>query len=169
MLIHFIQSVGSETIIDAVVNDTPYFVRSSNTNNKHLSGSLVLINAQLNNVSVAVSAINQTKPLLAGTSGSMNIAAWGQGNVYKGSSPSFEYIQGNIEVPRISESLLDGDGRIFSKGRPQYEDYSLDQIVSAKDNGAKGDGKVSCFSDHPLRITQDEKPRRMIQKHCKLS
>ncbi|KAJ3932414.1 MAG: glycoside hydrolase family 55 protein [Lentinula lateritia] len=136
------QSVGSETIIDAVVNDTPYFVRSSNTNNKHLSGSLVLINAQLNNVSVAVSAINQTKPLLAGTSGSMNIAAWGQGNVYKGSSPSFEYIQGNIEVPRISESLLDGDGRIFSKGRPQYEDYSLDQIVSAKDNGAKGDGKT---------------------------
>ncbi|KAF8831744.1 hypothetical protein HHX47_DHR1000965 [Lentinula edodes] len=124
------------------VNDTPYFVRSSNTNNKHLSGSLVLINAQLNNVSVAVSAINQTKPLLAGTSGSMNIAAWGQGNVYKGSSPSFEYTQGNIEIPRISESLLDGDGRIFSKGRPQYEDYSLDQIVSAKDNGAKGDGKT---------------------------
>ncbi|GAW06330.1 glycoside hydrolase family 55 protein [Lentinula edodes] len=136
------QSVASETIIDAVVNNTPYFVRSSNTNNKHLSGSLVLINAQLNNVSVAVSAINQTKPLLAGTSGSMNIAAWGQGNVYKGSSPSFEYMQGNIEIPRISESLLDGDGRIFSKGRPQYEDYSLDQIVSAKDNGAKGDGKT---------------------------
>ncbi|KAJ4488509.1 glycoside hydrolase family 55 protein [Lentinula aciculospora] len=136
------QSIGSETIVDAVVNDTPFFVRSSNTSNDHLTGSLVLINAQLNNVSVAVSAINQTEPLLIGTSGVMNIAAWAQGNIYKGSDLNFNYTQGNIEIPQIPESLLDNDGRIVSKSRPQYEDYSLDQIISAKDYGAKGDGKT---------------------------
>ncbi|KAJ3986081.1 glycoside hydrolase family 55 protein [Lentinula detonsa] len=136
------QSVGSETIVDAVVNNTVYFVRSSNTSNRHLTGSLVLVNIQLNNVSVAVSAINQTKPLLAGTSGVMKIAAWGQGNVYKGSNPSSSYTQGYIQNPQISKSLLNSDGRIVSKSRPQYEDYSLDEIVSAKDYGAKGDGKT---------------------------
>ncbi|KAJ3821137.1 glycoside hydrolase family 55 protein [Lentinula raphanica] len=136
------QSVGSETIVDAVVNNTPYFVRSSNTSNDFLSGSLVLINVQLNNVPVAVGALNQSKPLLPGTSGVMHIAAWGQGNVYRGSNPKFSYTQGTIQTPRISESLLDSEGRIVCRNRPQYEDYSLDQIVSAKDYGAKGDGKA---------------------------
>ncbi|KAE9406708.1 pectin lyase-like protein [Gymnopus androsaceus JB14] len=78
----------------------------------------------LSNVPVAVAAMNLPKPILNGTSksGLMSIAAWGQGN--------------------ISASLLDSNGRIVSKGCPQYEDYSLDQIVSAKDHGAKGDGKT---------------------------
>ncbi|KIK63573.1 glycoside hydrolase family 55 protein [Collybiopsis luxurians FD-317 M1] len=136
------QSVGAEAIIDAVVNNTSYFVRSSNTSSDHLTGSLVLVNAHLNNVSIAVGVIDQSEPILPGTKGVMNIAAWGQGNVYKGSSTEFNYTQDNIEIPAIADSLLDTNGRIVSKGRPQYEDYSLDQIVSAKDYGAKGDGKT---------------------------
>ncbi|KAF5362584.1 hypothetical protein D9757_013312 [Collybiopsis confluens] len=136
------QSVGAEAIIDAVVNDTPIFVRSSSTNNDHLSGSLVLVNAHLNNVPVAVTASNQAEPILLGTKGVMNIAAWAQGNVYQGSSSEFQYTQDNVAIPDIASSLLDTNGRIVSKGRPQYEDYSLDQIVSAKDYGAKGDGQT---------------------------
>ncbi|KAF9068683.1 glycoside hydrolase family 55 protein [Rhodocollybia butyracea] len=133
------QSVGAEAIIDAVVNDTPYFVRSSNSSTHQLSGSLVLVNAKLSNVSVAVGAINQTKPFLAGTPGVMKIAAWGQGNTYKGSNPNFNFTQGNIDIARVSDCLLDAEGRIVSKGRPQYEDYNLDQIVSAK---SYGDGET---------------------------
>ncbi|KAE9391952.1 exo-beta-1,3-glucanase [Gymnopus androsaceus JB14] len=138
------QSVGGEAIIDAVVSNTPIFVRSSNTSTDHLTGSLVIVNAKLSNVSVAVGATNLSEPVLNGTSesGSMNISAWGQGNVYKGSSTEFKYTQDSIEIPQISASLLDSHGRIVSKGCPQYEDYSLDQIVSAKDYGAKGDGQT---------------------------
>lgn len=127
------------------MSNTPIFVRSSNTSTDHLTGSLVIVNAKLSNVSVAVGATNLSEPVLNGTSesGSMNISAWGQGNVYKGSSTEFKYTQDSIEIPQISASLLDSHGRIVSKGCPQYEDYSLDQIVSAKDYGAKGDGQVS--------------------------
>lgn len=137
------QSVGAEAIIDAVVSDTPIFIRTSQPSSGKLAGSLVVVNAQLNNVPVAVGVLNQTQPVLPGTSDSMTIPAWAQGNAYKGSSTEFNFTQGSIEIPKIPASLLDSDGRIIGRGCPQYEHYTIDQIVSAKDFGAKGDGKVS--------------------------
>ena len=48
----------------------------------------------------------------------------------------------NIAAPSKPSSLLDSAGRIFGKAHPQYEDFAVSQIVSVRDQGAKGDGKT---------------------------
>jgi glucan 1,3-beta-glucosidase len=78
--------------------------------------------------------------VLAG--GTTTIASWGQGNVYTGTNGSGQFVQGNIPAANKPSSLLDGSGRIFGKTRPQYADYAVSQIVSVRDNGAKGDGRT---------------------------
>ncbi|KIJ14887.1 glycoside hydrolase family 55 protein, partial [Paxillus involutus ATCC 200175] len=70
------QTVGSEAIIDAVVTNTPIFVRSSTASNGTLAGSLVLNNIKLTNVPTAVGVVGGTTVLAGGTT---TIASWGQG------------------------------------------------------------------------------------------
>ncbi|KII88661.1 glycoside hydrolase family 55 protein [Plicaturopsis crispa FD-325 SS-3] len=130
------QTVGGEAIIDGVISDTPIFVRSSNASTS-LAGSLALNNIQLTNVDTAVGVVGG-KTLLAG--GSSTIDSWGQGNVYSGSSGSGKFTQGTIASPTKDKSLLDSSGKIVGKAHPQYAAYSVDQVVSARDQGAKGDG-----------------------------
>ncbi|KAK0442941.1 exo-beta-1,3-glucanase [Armillaria borealis] len=101
------QTVGAEAIIDAVVTNTPIFVRTS-TPSTSLAGSIVLNNVQLNNV-----------PYCSGT-----------------------FVRNNIVSAAKPASLLDGNGFIFGKTRPQYANYATSQIVSVKDNGAAGDGRT---------------------------
>ncbi|KAF9531445.1 exo-beta-1,3-glucanase [Crepidotus variabilis] len=131
------QSTGGQAIIDAVVTNTPKFIQTSNATPSKLAGSIVLNNIKLNNVPIAVGVLNGATVLNGGTT---TINTWGQGNVYHGTNGSPAYTQGNIPAPSKPQSLLDSSGRILSKTRPQYGAYSLSQIVSVKDLGAKGDG-----------------------------
>ncbi|KIM87551.1 glycoside hydrolase family 55 protein [Piloderma croceum F 1598] len=133
------QTVGAEAIIDAVITDTPIFIRNSNATHGALAGSLVLNNIQLSNVPIAVGVLNGTT-VLAG--GHTTIHSWGQGNVYSGTSSKAKFTQGTIPSVAKPKSLIDGAGKIFQKSHPQYEDYSIHQFVSVKDQGAKGDGKT---------------------------
>ncbi|KZP17992.1 glycoside hydrolase family 55 protein [Athelia psychrophila] len=55
--------------------------------------------------------------------------------------PSCSRTQGTIANPTKAASL-DSSGNIFGRGHPQYEAYSVDEIVSARAQGAKGDGKT---------------------------
>ena len=66
----------------------------------------------------------------------------GQGNVYVGSSKQSTFVQGTIPSPDMPSALLDGEGKVFGKNRPQYEDYDVSQFVSVKDFNATGDGKT---------------------------
>lgn len=134
------QTVGADAIIDAVVENTPIFVRNSQASNHSLAGSLVLNNIKLVNVSTAVGVVNGSTPVLAG--GTRTIKSWGQGNIYKGSSPTGSFQQGNIVAPTRPHSLLDASGWIFGKSHPQYESYAVSQFVSVRSEGAKGDGKT---------------------------
>jgi glucan 1,3-beta-glucosidase len=129
--------VGAEAIIDAVVTNTPIFVRSSVASKGSLAGSLVLNNIQLTNVPTTVGVVGGGVVLAGGTT---TIALWGQGNVYIGTNPQGQFTQGDIEAPYISSSLLDSSGHIFGRSHPQYETYSASQILSVKSNGAVGDG-----------------------------
>lgn len=52
------QGVGAETIIDAMITNTPIFVRWSEPPTGTLDGSLVLNNIRLNNVPTAVGVVN---------------------------------------------------------------------------------------------------------------
>ncbi|KAG2149369.1 glycoside hydrolase family 55 protein [Suillus clintonianus] len=127
---------GGEAIIDAVVTNTPVFLKTPNHTNVSVAGSIVLNNIHLNNVSVAVMESNAT--ILAG--GTKIIESWGKGNVYTGTHPNGTFTQGNIQAAYKDPSLLDHNGFIVSKGHPMYADYSVDQFKSVKSMGAVGDG-----------------------------
>lgn len=131
------QTVGALAIIDAVVTNTPIFIRNSIPNKGTLAGSLVINNAKLNNVLTAVGVVGGAVVLSGGTT---TISSWGQGNVFKGTNPRATFSQGNIVTANKPSVLLDGSGRIFGKTHPQYASYAVNQFVSVKDNGAKGDG-----------------------------
>jgi len=131
------QTVGAEAIVDAIVTDTPIFVRNSNATNGALAGSLVLNNIKLRNVPVAVAVLNGSTVLAGGTT---TIKSWGQGNVYSGASGKAKFTQGSIPAALKPKSIVDSAGRIFQKTHPQYENYAVDQFVSVKAKGAKGNG-----------------------------
>ncbi|TFK67130.1 exo-beta-1,3-glucanase [Pluteus cervinus] len=135
------QSVGAEAIIDAVVTNTPTFIRTSKASTGSLAGSLVVNNARLVNVPVAVGVLGGST-VRAGASGNTTIASWGQGNVYTGTSTTPHFVQGNIPNFNKPSVLLDNNGNIFGRTHPQYEGYDISQFVSVKDNGAVGDGKA---------------------------
>ena len=131
------QTVGAEAIIDAVVVQTPIFIQNSNSSNGTLHGSLVLNNIKLVNVPVAVGVLNGSVVLEGGTK---TIRSWAQGNVYSGTSGVATFTQSDIRGFDKPSSLLDQFGKIFGKSHPQYADYSVDQFVSVRTHGAKGDG-----------------------------
>ncbi|KAJ7168213.1 exo-beta-1,3-glucanase [Mycena crocata] len=135
------QGVGAEAIIDATVTNTPIFVRRwTASNGKPIgAGSLVLNNIKLNNVPTAVGTLNGAVVLSGGTT---TIASWVSGNVYTGSNGTPRWTEGNIAAPPKPASLLDSAGNIFGKTHPQYAAYAASQFVSARDQGAKGDGKT---------------------------
>ncbi|KAF7338693.1 Exo-beta-1,3-glucanase [Mycena venus] len=133
------QTVGAEAIIDATVSNTPIFVRTSQASNGKLGGSLVLNNIHLNNVPTAVGVVGGAVVLAGGTT---TIASWGQGDVFKGTSATGTFTQGNIPAANKPAALLDSSGRIFGKTHPQYGAYAVSQFVSVRDQGAKGDGKT---------------------------
>ncbi|OBZ70776.1 Glucan 1,3-beta-glucosidase [Grifola frondosa] len=112
------QGIGAEAIIDAVVTNTPIFVRSSQPSNGILDGSIILNHIQLNNVPTAVGVVGGAVVLNGGTT---TIDSWAQGDVYTGTNPTT---------------------KIFGKTHPQYAAYAVDQFISVKSQGAKGDGQT---------------------------
>ncbi|KAF8184875.1 glycoside hydrolase family 55 protein [Mycena galopus ATCC 62051] len=134
--------VGAEAIIDAVVTDTPIFIRSATPSNNALVGSLVLTNIELNNVSTAVGIVGGGEVLAGAPNSTMTIESWVQGNIYSGSNSTGVFGQTNIAPPPIDSSLLNANGQIFGKMHPQYADYHVTQFVSVRDHGATGDGKT---------------------------
>jgi glucan 1,3-beta-glucosidase len=97
--------------------------------------------------------------------GTKTIDTWGQGDVYSGTSGTAKFTQGTIASANKPGNLLDGSGKVFGRTHPQYESYAVSQFVSARDQGATGDGvtddtaaikaifkKVSlCFRARPLQ------------------
>ncbi|KAJ7273179.1 pectin lyase fold/virulence factor [Mycena rebaudengoi] len=117
-----LNGLGAEAIIDAVVRDTPIFVRSGSPNDGTLTTSLVLSNIQLNNVPTAVASAEGTMILSGGD--------------------DMDHRLGQIPSPHKPAVLLDSAGRIFGKPHPQYANYHISQFVSVRDEGATGDGKT---------------------------
>lgn len=99
----------------------------------------MLNNIQLNNVPTAVGVTNGATVLAGGT---ITIDTWVQGNVYHGTSTSAQFVQATQSGPSKPAVLLDSAGRIFGKSHPQYTDYAVDQFVSIRSQGAKGDGST---------------------------
>ncbi|KAI0831502.1 exo-beta-1,3-glucanase [Trametes gibbosa] len=134
------QSVGAVAVIDAFVSNTPVFLRSSAASAGKLAGSVVLNNVHLTNVPTAVGVAGGATVLAGGTT--TTIDSWAQGNVFEGNGAGQapRFMQDAVPAPSKPASLLDSAGRIFGKTHPQYADYAVDQFVSVRDQGAKGDG-----------------------------
>ncbi|KAJ7303604.1 exo-beta-1,3-glucanase, partial [Mycena albidolilacea] len=130
------QPVAAEVIIDATVSNTPIFLRTS-ANSGQLDGSLVLNNIKLTNVPTAIGLFGGAVLLAGGTT---TITSWGQGNIYTGSNGTGTFTQGYIAAANKPSVLLDSAGNIFGRTHPQYAQYAVDQFVSVRDQGAKGDG-----------------------------
>ncbi|TFK33474.1 exo-beta-1,3-glucanase [Crucibulum laeve] len=130
------QTAGAQAIIDATVVNTPIFIRTSKPST-NLAGSIVINNAKLTNVPVAVGVVGGAVVLTGGT---ITIESWGQGNIYRGSTTTGVFTKGNIPAGVKASSLLDAWGKIASRMHPQYEDYHVSQFVSVRDYGAVGDG-----------------------------
>ncbi|KZP14824.1 glycoside hydrolase family 55 protein [Athelia psychrophila] len=133
------QGFESETIVDAVVTNTPIFVQTTAASTSTLSGSIVLSNIKLNNVPIAVGVAGGATVLAGGTT---TISSWAQGDIYTGTSGTKKYQQATVTAPKKASSLLNSNGFIVSKSHPQYAAYDVSQIASARTAGAKGDGKT---------------------------
>ncbi|KAF9531459.1 exo-beta-1,3-glucanase [Crepidotus variabilis] len=134
------QTAGAQAIIDAEITNTPIFIRTSQSSNGRLGGSIVLNNVKLTNVPVAVGALDGSIALQGTTSSTSLIKSWAQGNVYKGTHPQSSFVQRLIDEPRKPRSLLNHEGKIVGRCHPQYENIQVDDFVSARDHGAVGDG-----------------------------
>jgi len=144
------QTTGSQAIIDAEISNTPIFIRTSKPSNGHFAGSVLLNNVKLKNVPVAVGVLNGNA-VLPGSTGTMTIPAWAQGNIYHGTTSTPNFVQDYIPTPNKHPSLLGPDGKIVSKTHPQYEDLDVSSFVSVRDFGALGDG-----------VTDDTKALQLI-------
>ncbi|KAJ6095063.1 hypothetical protein N7467_002576 [Penicillium canescens] len=133
------QLVGSVIVIDSTIQNTPTFVTTAWQSSTNSSGSLILENIVLNNVPVAVKGASGT--VLAGTTGSTTISAWGQGHKYTPNGPS--NFQGSFAPPtRPSALLASGSTKYYTKTKPQYSQSPVSSFVSIRNSGATGDGST---------------------------
>lgn len=130
------QTTGSLAILDSEITNTPIFIQTDSDTDS-LAGSIVLKNIVLDGVETGV--VTGGRTVLEG--GSKTIAGWIQGNVYSGADGTPKFTQGDVEMAEIPDVLLEG-GKVYNKGHPQYADYAVDQFISVRAEGAKGDGST---------------------------
>jgi len=122
--------VGSAVIFDSDISNTPVGVVYGNdtVTQPVASNNIILENVRLSNVPVAVQGPNKST-VLAGTTGTSTIAAWGRNFVEAAS----------FEAPNRPASLVSGTD-YYVRSKPQYTDEPASSFLSARAAGAKGDG-----------------------------
>lgn len=137
------QLVGSAVVLDSTIRNCPTFLKTAWQSSTSSNGSLILENIALENVPVAVQGPSGT--VLAGSSGSTTIRAWGQGHKYTPNGPA--NFQGSFNAPtRPSALLAGGSSNYYTKSKPQYESSPVSSFLSIRSAGAKGDGSTDDTS-----------------------
>lgn len=133
------QQIGTVILFDTAFQDVQTAILTSYTSVDAISteGSLILENVELTRVLVAVQG--PTSVLLAGTSSTSQVAAWGQGHSY---NPSLSDFQGSIAPVSRPPALITSTGAYYKMSKPQYEDLDQSEFVSVRSSGAKGDGNA---------------------------
>ncbi|KAM0713749.1 hypothetical protein Q7P37_010711 [Cladosporium fusiforme] len=157
------QTVGSVVFSDSKISNTPVGVNISWTseNNVPASGS----NLILDNVDMT-SGVDHPVQHSSGTdllerSGDI-IKAWATGDGYdydSSSSLQVKRASGNIKSPNKAKSLLDSNGAIFGRSKPQYANVPASKFKSVKTFGCKGDGETDdtqCMQEFFDSVKQDE-------------
>ncbi|KAH9827683.1 glycoside hydrolase family 55 protein [Teratosphaeria destructans] len=131
------QSVGSVTMIDSSFKNTKLGIATAYGTNSQppAAGSLILENVAISNVPVIVRDAGGTA--LAGTTGSTTIAAWGEGHSYTPNGP--HTFQGSF-TPVSRPSSLVSNTKYYTRSKPQYQSYPVSSFLSARSEGATGNG-----------------------------
>jgi glucan 1,3-beta-glucosidase len=115
-------SVGSITLIDSEINDTPVGIVTARTDNSEptAAGSLYLENVKLNNVGVAIAGPQDT--YMVGTAGSTTITAWADGNRYLPRVPSAQLSRArdqlSCSMPREGTTPAQNPNTTLSRSLP---------------------------------------------------
>ena len=100
----------------------------------------MLENVVLSKVPIAIQLSGSKATILAGTTATLTIPAWGSGNVYSPNGPTTT--QGAFTPPARPSSLLAAGtgGKYYERSKPQYDTLPLSSFLSARSLGAHGDG-----------------------------
>lgn len=134
------QTVGSALFIDSTIRNTPIGVNSSySALQTGTNGTLIIDNVDMsNNVQTAVHDALSNSVVLAGLQLVSNFV---QGNTFKHEGGLIQAVQSllqsDVAKPNV---LLNSDGAVFTRSKPQYESLASSSFVSAKAFGLKGDG-----------------------------
>ncbi|KAK3058591.1 hypothetical protein LTR09_000155 [Extremus antarcticus] len=134
-------SVGSVTFFDSSFTDVGIAFRTgyTATSQPPTANSLILENISLKRTPIAVQGgLNTT--VLKGTPRTTLITAWGEGHSYTPNGPNT--FQGTIAPAPRPAGLITTSGTYYQRSKPQYEQYPASSFVSARNQGAKGDGKT---------------------------
>jgi glucan 1,3-beta-glucosidase len=141
-----LQSVGAVVVIDSDITNTPVGVLTIHTltgNTPATGGSLILENVRIKNVATVVQGTSDhgigASTILAGTTGSTTVAAWGQGHSYSATGPV--NFQGPFTPTARVPSLLSGTN-YYAQSKPQYEKLPVSAFLSVRSAGATGNGRT---------------------------
>jgi glucan 1,3-beta-glucosidase len=149
-------SLGSALLSDSVFNNvTQAIITTFNCSTTLLpsAGTLVIDNVDFRGAQIAISYPNKTAILPGGSI----VPFWMQGQAYSayygpqvfpnhGNETCYipkaqqVCVQGSFAPPPKPISLLNADGAIVDRAKPNYNNYPLSAFVSTKDNGCAGDG-----------------------------
>lgn len=130
-------NTGSITLYDSSITNTPIGIRTawSPSSVPATGDSLIIENVVLQNVPTAVQGPSGT--LLAGSTGTMTIAGWGEGHKYVPNGPTT--FSGSFTPNARPGGLLSGS-KYYERSKPQYNDLPLSSFMSARSSGARGNG-----------------------------
>ena len=145
------QTVGSVLVQDSTFKGTPTGIITSfnqNGNTPATGGTLVIDNVDFTGSQNAIADVSGSQVLAGGS----KVASWGQGHAYStGSGVTTQKranslpqiaIHGPLVAPKKPASLLNGQGAIFERSKPQYESVPSSSFLSVKSAGAVGDGQA---------------------------
>jgi glucan 1,3-beta-glucosidase len=127
-------SVGSVVVVDSVFSNTLVGIATNRSSTDpspaegQAANSLILDNVQFSNVNQPV-----TGPADVTLLSDSSVNTWGQGHQYTPNGP------------QVFQGTFTSQGRAIEyieKSKPQYETVSASGFLSARDAGAKGDGKT---------------------------
>lgn len=138
------QTVGSMTMLDSSIRDTPVGILTAHYDNQYAgvsNGSVILENVDFHNVGVSVQgASNWTA--LPGATGDFHVAAWGIGHQYASAGPSGPSIflgtlPGIIRAPSLTYK---SNTTYYERSKPNYNEVPASKFISVRTSGAVGDG-----------------------------
>jgi glucan 1,3-beta-glucosidase len=169
-------SLGSALLSDTVFNNVTQAIitnfNCTTASKPPSAGTLIVDNVDFRGAQIAISYPNKTVILPGGSI----VPFWMQGQTYSAYYgpqifpdhnnetcyiPKSQQVcvQGSFPPPPKPTSLLNANGAIVDRAKPNYDNYPLSAFISTKDNGCAGDGvtdDTQCIQKIFASVTQQQ-------------